>query len=96
MKNKDSDLTLPNFSSNIMKYDKMSHHNYTYINTVCPDCKGTHIIRDNHRQETYCNHCGYIIQDNTLFQITTVLNHETHRNIWLNQFWKKTNSQKGK
>lgn len=70
----------------------MTHHDYKKVNTVCPKCKSHEVWRDNHREETYCNHCGLIIQDNSLFKITEVLTYEQNRNLWLNRFWRKTNS----
>ena len=57
----------------------MKHHDYTYIDTVCPECKNNKILRDNHRQETYCTQCGYIIQDNTLKLITQAIQEDTYK-----------------
>lgn len=50
----------------------MTHHDYTYIDTTCPECESTTILRDNHREETYCTICGLVIQDNTSTPITQV------------------------
>lgn len=42
-----------------------NHNDYTYITDLeCPYCENTRILRDNVRQETYCTHCGLILQDN--------------------------------
>ena len=50
-----------------------THNNYTTIETVCPECKTQPVIRDNIRQETYCNKCGLVIEDQTIPSITTII-----------------------
>ena len=68
------------------------HHNYIKVDTVCPECHSDKIWRDNQREETYCNECGLILNDNTIFNILTILTEEQTKNQRVNQFWKKTNS----
>ena len=68
------------------------HHNYKRVDTTCPECHSTKIWKDNHRQETYCNECGYILNDTSIFNILTILTEEQTKNQRVNQFWKKTNS----
>ena len=50
-----------------------NHNNYTTIQTVCPDCENNHILKDNIRQETYCTHCGLILEDQTIPSITSLI-----------------------
>ena len=58
----------------------MQHNDYTTIETVCPECKTTPVIRDNVRLETYCPRCGLIIMDTTIPSITTeIMNEERNR-----------------
>ena len=52
-------------------------NNDRQINTNCPECKSTHIYHDSRHDETFCNNCGLIIQDNTLTLITSVIAEET-------------------
>lgn len=54
-------------------------NNYRQIQTTCPECKSNHIYYDSRHDETFCNTCGLIIQDNTLTLITSVIKEETHR-----------------
>ena len=70
-----------------------NEYNYRHVQTNCPECKSDNIIVDPFHQETYCTQCGLILQDNTIFKITTVLQKEQDRNRWLNQFWKTTNKK---
>ena len=67
-----------------------THTNYTYINTVCPECKHNIILRDNVREETYCTKCGLIIMDNTIPSITTEIrrNKENIRLKKMQKLWK--------
>ena len=66
---------------------------YKHVQTTCPECKHDIILHDEHRQETFCEKCGLIIHDNTIFKITTVIEREENRNKWLNDFWRKTNTE---
>ena len=50
-----------------------THTNYTYIDTVCPECKSEIILRDNIREETYCTSCGLILEDQTIPRITEII-----------------------
>ena len=74
----------------------MQHNNYTQVDTVCPECHSPHILRDNQREETYCTNCGLILNDNSIFNILTVLLQEQNKNIRLNQFWKRRNKRNKK
>ena len=69
----------------------MPHRNYTKVDTTCPQCHSSQIWHDNHRQETYCNNCGLILTDNSIFNILDVLSQEQAKNIRVNKFWRKVN-----
>ena len=72
------------------EYDKMStEYNYKHINIICPECKHDNILVDDFHQETYCTHCGLILQDTTIFRITIILEHEDKKNRQLNNLWHK-------
>ena len=71
-----------------------THHNYTKVDTVCPECHSSHIWKDNHRQETYCNHCGLILTDTQIFSIISEIQKEYDKNRRLNDFWRRTNKKK--
>ena len=58
-------------------------NNYIIIKTNCPECKSEHILHDNKHDETFCNNCGLILQDNTLFLITTALQEDHNKERWL-------------
>ena len=68
---------------------KMKHHDYTIIDTVCPECKHNIILRDNTREETYCTRCGLIIQDNTLTLISNAINEAQRKDKFIRSLWKK-------
>jgi transcription initiation factor TFIIIB Brf1 subunit/transcription initiation factor TFIIB len=67
----------------------MKHHDYTYIKTVCPECKNDKILRDNHRQETYCTLCGIILQENTLIRITDTIKEANKKETEVRTLWRK-------
>jgi transcription initiation factor TFIIIB Brf1 subunit/transcription initiation factor TFIIB len=69
----------------------MPHNNYKKVDTICPYCKSSKILMDLHRQETYCNNCGYILNDTSIFNILDVLSQEQAKNIRVNKFWRKVN-----
>ena len=52
---------------------------YKKVNTQCPECKTTNILKDTVHDETFCNTCGLIIQYNTLTLITSVIAEETSK-----------------
>ena len=52
---------------------------YRKVNTTCPECKSNNILKDTVHDETFCNNCGLIIQDNTLTLITNVIREETQK-----------------
>ena len=59
-------------------------NNYKHIQTVCPECKNTETIYyDSFHDETFCNKCGRILKDNSIFLITTALqeDHNKERGI---------------
>lgn len=63
--------------------------NYRKVNTVCPLCKSDKVLHDEHRQETYCTHCGYIIKDNTILLITTAIAEDLHDIKFIRDLWRK-------
>lgn len=68
---------------------KTRETNYRKVNTTCPYCKGNEILKDEHRQETYCTRCGYIIQDNTLLLITTAIAEDLKEIKLIRNLWKR-------
>ena len=71
----------------------MDPKNYPHINTTCPECKNHEILQDPEHGETYCTKCGLIIQDQSIFRITLILQEEQKRNTLLCDFWRKTNKR---
>lgn len=68
----------------------LSHEkNYRKVNTVCPLCKGDHVLYDEHRQEIYCTQCGYVIQDNTLLLITQAIEENLRDIKFIRDLWRK-------
>lgn len=67
----------------------LTEKNYRKVNTVCPLCKGDKVLHDEHRQETYCTQCGYIIQDNTILLITTAINEDLKEIKFIRNLWKR-------
>ena len=53
--------------------------NYKIIRTHCPECKSNKILYDNFHDETFCNHCGLILKDNTLTLITTIIQEDKEK-----------------
>ena len=51
-------------------------NNYRQIQTTCPECKSNHIYYDSRHDETFCNKCGLILQDNRLTLITDAIQEE--------------------
>lgn len=49
---------------------------YRIIRTTCPECKSDKILYDIFHDETFCNHCGLILQDNTRYLITDAIHEE--------------------
>ncbi len=47
--------------------------NYKIIRTHCPECKSNKILYDNFHDETFCNTCGLILQDNQLTLISEAM-----------------------
>ena len=52
---------------------------YRRIKTTCPECKSDNILYDNFHDETFCNHCGLILQDNRLSLITELMREDKER-----------------
>jgi transcription initiation factor TFIIIB Brf1 subunit/transcription initiation factor TFIIB len=71
----------------------MKEINFPRVDTVCPECKHTHIITDPFHQETYCTRCGLVLQSPIIFKITEIIEAEENKNRTLNMFWKETNRQ---
>ena len=63
--------------------------NYTHIKTNCPECKTNQIYYDSRHDETFCNNCGLILQDNTLTLITSVIGEEKKKEMSLRKLWHK-------
>ena len=63
--------------------------NYRKVNTVCPLCKGDHVLHDEHRQETYCTECGYIIQDNSILLISAAIRQDLKEVKFIRDLWRK-------
>ena len=53
--------------------------NYITIKTTCPECKSEHILHDTFHNETFCNNCGLILQDNSLSLITDLMQAEKEK-----------------
>ena len=68
-------------------------YNYKHINIICPECKNNQILVDDFHQETYCTKCGLVLQDNTIFKLSNVIQAEENKNRTLNMFWRETNRQ---
>ena len=66
----------------------MSEHNYKHINIICPECKSEDILVDDFHQETYCTHCGLVLQDNTIFKVTLIIEAEEKKNRQLQDLWR--------
>ena len=71
----------------------MSEYNYKHINIICPECKNNQILVDDFHQETYCTKCGLVLQDNTIFKLSNVIQAEENKNQNLHRFWRETNRQ---
>jgi transcription initiation factor TFIIIB Brf1 subunit/transcription initiation factor TFIIB len=54
-------------------YEYEETMNYITIKTTCPECKSEHILHDTFHNETFCNSCGLILQDNSLSLITDLI-----------------------
>ena len=70
----------------------MKEYNFKHTTIVCPECKNTNILIDDYHQETYCTQCGLIINDNTIFQITSILEQEEEKNRQVNRLWRKVHN----
>jgi transcription initiation factor TFIIIB Brf1 subunit/transcription initiation factor TFIIB len=70
-----------------------TEYNYKHINVICPECKNNQILVDDFHQETYCTKCGLVLQDNTIFKLSNVIQAEENKNRTLNMFWRETNRQ---
>ena len=68
-------------------------YNYKHINIICPECKNNQILVDDFHQETYCTKCGLVLQDNTIFKLSNVIQAEENKNQNLHRFWRETNRQ---
>ena len=72
------------------EYDKMSQeYNNKHINIICPECKSDNILKDDFHQETYCTHCGLVLQDTTIFKITYEIEKAEYRIKFIRNLWKK-------
>ena len=68
----------------------MQHeYNYKHIQIVCPECKNNNILIDPFHQETYCTHCGLILQDTRIFRITKAIETEENKIKFIRDLWKK-------
>ena len=68
----------------------MKEINFPRVDTVCPECKHTHVITDPFHQETYCTRCGLIIQDNhTIPQITSEIRKVENQVKFIRSLWHK-------
>ena len=67
-------------------------YNHKHITLTCPECKTDEILYDAFREETYCTHCGLVLQDNTIFKITRILDEEQEKNKQLNRLWRKVHN----
>ena len=50
--------------------------NFKTIKTTCTECKSNTILYDTVHNETFCNKCGLILQDNRLTLITDAIQEE--------------------
>ena len=64
-------------------------YNHKHIRIICEECKSDNILVDQYHGETYCLHCGLVLQDTTIFQITKAIEAEERKNRHLNQLWHK-------
>ena len=46
---------------------------FRHIQTTCKECKSEHIYYDSFHDETFCNRCGLILQDNHLTLMTEAM-----------------------
>ena len=60
-------------------YEYEETMNYITIKTTCPECKSEHILHDTFHNETFCNNCGLILQDNSLSLITDLMQAEKEK-----------------
>ena len=65
----------------------MKPYNYIHIKTNCPECKNHKVLHDPEHMETYCTHCGLILQDTRLTLITSVIGEEKKKEMALRQLW---------
>ena len=68
---------------------KMSQKNYPHIRITCPECKSKEILYDNFHDETFCEKCGLIIKDNTLFSIPKAIIKSQQKEKFIRSLWYK-------
>lgn len=65
-----------------------NEYNNKHINIICPECKSEDILIDDFHQETYCTQCGLVLQDNTIFKVTLIIEAEEKKNTQLQDLWR--------
>ena len=54
----------------------MSTKNYKHVDITCPECERTNVVYDPTKAETFCNHCGLVIQEAVPVIERRLLSHE--------------------